>query len=84
MTQGKEEAQKHKQMCGIFGGAATFCLCVLGVISYEKKTHKLLNKIPPQIPRQSREILVYMLFLYIFSLPMSEVSKRDWREGVGD
>ena len=49
-------------------GGKNLFMCFLRVIPYGGR--KLINKIPPKIPGQSREHFVYVFFLYLFfSLP---------------
>ena len=65
--QGKKKTHKHKQMCGIVPGLdgwQNFVYVFFRVIPYGGEKH--INKIPPKIPGQSREKLVYVFFLYVF------------------
>ena len=63
LVSGKGKTHKHKQICGIVPGLGGFqkVICVFfWVILMGEKKH--INKIPPQIPGQSREIFVYVFF----------------------
>ena len=71
-SSGKEKTHKHKQICGIvpgLGGCQKFVYVFFFRVSpYGGEKH--INKIPPQIPGQSRENYVYVFFsLCVFFAP---------------
>ena len=69
MISGKEKTHKHKQSCGIvpgLGGCQKVVYVCVFFFSFLVGEKKHINKIPPKIPGQSREIFVYVFVLYVF------------------
>ena len=66
---GKEKTHKHKHICGLvpgLGGCQKFVYVFFQVIPYGAEKKKKHKQNPPKIPGQSREIFVYVFFLYVF------------------
>ena len=70
---GKEKAHKHKQICRIvpgLGGCQKVVYVFFLFSGHSLWGGKHINKIPPQIPGQSRENYVYVFFsLCVFFVP---------------
>ena len=59
-------------------GAKKLFMCFFGSFLMGEKKH--INKIPPKIPGQSREMFVYVFFsLCVFSLPMCAFPRKTRR-----
>ena len=70
--QGKKKHININKLAGLsrdWVGAKILFMCFLGHSLWGRKNH--INKFPPKIPGQSREIFIYMFFLYVFFGPKS-------------
>ena len=66
--QGKKQTHKHKRICRIVPGlgGCQKCVCVFFFFgSFLMGDKKHINKIPPKMPGQSRENVVYVFFLFM-------------------